>query len=281
MSTNQPNDEVQSERIEVLLNQTHPFPEGITKKNTDTAILFVKRGNAVIEVDYHRYAIRENQIALIPPSSIFFCASQSDDFAVNSIRIPQRITEEVTAPFEPTFFAFLTEYPVGNITSDDALHLGQMVESLHYVLEDEHHIYKTQIAKLLLQCFFLDLYNHCKGQIAQRITPNVNNQEKLFMNFLTLVHKYAACERDLAFYADKLCISKRYLSALVRKQTGRTPKDFIDTRCTQEIKLMLHNTTDSLQSIALTLHFPDQSFFSRYFKKNAGLTPMAFRSQKG
>ena len=281
MSANPSNSDSERECIKVHLNQSHPFPEGITKKNTDTAILFVMRGNAVIEVDYRHYEINENQIALIPPSSIFFCSSQSENFAVNSIRIPQRITEEVTSQFEPTFFAFLTEYPVGDITSDDALHLGQMVESLHHVLEDEHHIYKMQIAKLLLQCFFLDLYNHCKGQIAQRVALNVNNQEKLFMNFLTLVHEYAAYERDLAFYADKLCISKRYLSALVSKQTGRTPKDFIDTRCTQEIKLLLHNTTDSLQSIALKLHFPDQSFFSRYFKKNAGLTPMAFRSQKG
>lgn len=281
MSANSSNTDVERECIEVLLNQTHPFPQGIMRKNTDTAILFVMRGNAAIDVDYRRYEINENQIALIPPSSIFFCSSQSENFAVNSIRIPQRITEEVTSQFEPTFFAFLTEYPVGDVTPNDALHLGQMVESLHYVLENELHVYKMQIAKLLLQCFFLDLYNHCKGQIAQRATPNVNNQEKLFMNFLTLVHKHAACERDLAFYADKLCISKRYLSALVNKQTGRTPKDFIDTRCTQEIKLLLHNTTDSLQNIALKLRFPDQSFFSRYFKKNAGLTPMAFRTKKG
>lgn len=281
MSPTPSNTDAERECIEVLLNQTHPFPKGVMRKNTDTAILFVMRGNAVIDVDYRRYEINENQIALIPPSSIFFCSSQSENFAVNCIRIPQRITEEVTSQFEPTFFAFLTEYPVGDVTPNDALHLGQMVESLHHVLENEHHVYKMQIAKLLLQCFFLDLYNHCKGQIAQRATPNVNNQEKLFMNFLTLVHKHAACERDLAFYADKLCISKRYLSALVNKQTGRTPKDFIDTRCTQEIKLLLHNTTDSLQNIALKLRFPDQSFFSRYFKKNAGLTPMAFRSKKG
>lgn len=275
------NAEAESDRIEVQLSQPHPFPEDVTRKNTDTAIIFVLKGSAVIEVDYRRYEISESQIVLIPPSSIFFCSSQSEDFTVNSVRFSQRVTEEVTRQFEPTFFAFLTEYPVGNVTPEDSLHLGQMLESLHYVLENEHHLYKTQIAKLLLQCFYLDLYNNCKGQIAQRVAPNVNNQEKLFMSFLTLVHKYAACERDLAFYADKLCISKRYLSALVSKQTGRTPKDFIDTRCVQEIKLLLHTTDNSLQSIASQLHFPDQSFFSRYFKKNTGQTPMAFRTEKG
>lgn len=281
MSANASNTDIENGRIEVVLNQRHPFPEGTTRKNADTAIVFVTSGSAVIEVDYRRYEIRENQVALLPPSSIFLCATQSDDFAANCVRFSQSVTEEVTSKFEPTFFAFLTEYPVGNLSSADSLHLGQMVESLHYVLENEHHIYRTQIAKLLLQCFYLDLYNHCKEQIAQRSTPNVNNQEKLFMRFLTLVHDHAACERDLAFYADKLCISKRYLSSLVSKQTGRTPKDFIDARCIQEIKLLLHNSDDSMQNIALRLKFPDQSFFSRYFKKNAGLTPIAFRSEKG
>ena len=81
-------------------------------------------------------------------------------------------------------------------------------------------------------------------------------------------------------YADQLCITTRYLSSILQDLTGHTPKELIDARCIQEIKMLLRTTNLTMQEIALRLDFPDQSFFSRYFKKNTGMTPAEYRAAR-
>ena len=67
---------------------------------------------------------------------------------------------------------------------------------------------------------------------------------------------------------------------MIQDLTGHTPKELIDTRCIQEIKMLLRTTDLTMQEIALRLDFPDQSFFSRYFKKNTGMTPAEYRTAR-
>ncbi len=264
--------------IAVSLDYRQPFTVDGFVKREDMVMMLVKAGTAKIEIDFKPYSLSAEQMLMLPPASLFRCVEQSDDFTVACISLSQSITEELTSRFEPAYFSFLTEYPIGNAPKDDIDHVGYLIEGVFHMLEKSGQEHSLAKAKLLIQCFYLDQYDSCKAQIAQRSTASISNQEHLFMRFLTLVHEHAARQRDVAFYADKLCISNRYLSAIVRNQAGKTVKDFIDNRCIQEIKILLRTTTDPFQSIADALNFPDQSFFSRYFKKNTGMTPKEFRA---
>lgn len=61
---------------------------------------------------------------------------------------------------------------------------------------------------------------------------------------------------------------------------GRTPKQLIDEQLTAEIKVLLDDPHLSVTEIAQHFNFPDQSYLSRFFKKNTGLSPKEFRNQK-
>ncbi len=266
--------------IEVFIGQTEPFRKNEFGKSRGAAMIFVKEGTARIEIDFKPFELEANQLLLLAPSCNVLCKEQSEDFKVSGFRFSMSIAEDITRHFEPGFFAFLTEYPVVTIDSHDTIYLQHMIAGVNHILEHSKGEHRLQIAKNMIECFYLEHYDRNKERIAQRKVDSISHQEELFMQFLTLMHQHAAKERDASFYADRLCISTRYLSAIVRNQSGKTVKDFLDERCIQEIKILLRTTSENLQSIAIHLHFPDQSFFSRYFKKHTGMTPKEFRAGK-
>lgn len=96
--------------------------------------------------------------------------------------------------------------------------------------------------------------------------------------FLTMVEKYAISQRETGFYADKLCLTSKYLSRLVKEKTGRTAKEIILNYVSLQARTMLIGTNLTIQQISDTLHFPSQSVFGKFFKKANGLSPRAYRN---
>ena len=128
----------------------------------------------------------------------------------------------------------------------------------------------------------LEFYDKMQRLNAQkrRVPEATTRQTDLFHRFVALVHEHCAREREVTFYADRLCISTRYLSTIVRNISHGSAKEFIDRAVVLEIKVMLQSTDLSVQEIAYRLRFPDQSYLGRFFKKHTGESPTEYRNSK-
>ena len=84
-------------------------------------------------------------------------------------------------------------------------------------------------------------------------------------------------ERSVKFYSDRLCISPKYFSKLVRQASGKLPMEHIQQRVIIEAKSLLRSTNITIREIADALNFPTDSFFCRYFKHETGLSPSDYR----
>ena len=100
----------------------------------------------------------------------------------------------------------------------------------------------------------------------------------LFERFIHLVNLHGKHEHQLAFYADKLCLTERYLGTIVRNVSGLTAKKWIDRSVISAAQVMLKYSDLSINEIAMQLSFPNPSFFNKYFKRLQGCTPLAFRN---
>ena len=96
-------------------------------------------------------------------------------------------------------------------------------------------------------------------------------------DFLLLVRDYHTKERSLSFYADKLYLTPKYLSKLIKSVSGKLAHECIDSFVILEAKNLLKYSDMSIKSIVYELNFPNQTTFYRFFKTKTGMTPSEYR----
>ena len=84
----------------------------------------------------------------------------------------------------------------------------------------------------------------------------------------------------MAFYAEQLNVSPRYLGQMTRRVSGRSPKAIIDDRIIAEVTTMLTAAHYPLQEVAQRLGFSSQAHLSRFFKKRKGVSPTEYQHRK-
>lgn len=98
-----------------------------------------------------------------------------------------------------------------------------------------------------------------------------------FIQLIRLVERYYKQERGVAFYADKLCLSPKYLSALSKSVCGYTVQELVFRAIIRRSMLLLKNSNMTIQEISNEFHFPNASAFGTFFKKETGLSPLHYR----
>ena len=95
--------------------------------------------------------------------------------------------------------------------------------------------------------------------------------------FADLLTEYIRKETSVEFYAERLCISKQYLSLIVKEKTQVSVGKIISIMRVEEASRLLRDPELTLQQIAEELSFSDQSSFGKFFRKHSGMTPLKYR----
>ncbi|MBR3858229.1 MAG: bifunctional hydroxymethylpyrimidine kinase/phosphomethylpyrimidine kinase [Bacteroidaceae bacterium] len=101
----------------------------------------------------------------------------------------------------------------------------------------------------------------------------------IYNRFISLVAEHYRTAHDVAFYADRLCITTRYLSGVTDKVVGKSPKQIIADYIMSEAKTYLGTTRLTIQEIADRLGFSSQVLFCKFFKSQDNMSPSDYRKQ--
>ena len=132
----------------------------------------------------------------------------------------------------------------------------------------------------LLRVFFWDRYTFYISESTLRGHKfNYTHKEEFAYRFLRMLLEDHSPDKDVAYYANNLGISPKYLTSLVRSISGHSARDWIVRFMLIEIKSLLRDSSMDLKSIAARLQFPDQSTLSRFFRHYTGMTPSVYRKK--
>ena len=255
------------------------LPQGKTIKVDVDTIIFCRKGTANIEIDLIPYEIVANTQLIIIAGSIVHNISNSDDFKISYITFKHEVYDEATAQLEPSFTFFLKEYPCVQLGEKRINKMNYLVEAMEDFYNEKTNCFRVKIFKNNIQSFLLDVYDKTRTLFKIDKSEEVGRREELFIKFIHLIHKYCPQQREVGFYAEKLYITSRYLSSITQNVADKSAKYIIDKHAIQRIKIMLKYSNMSIQDISYELNFPDQSFFSRYFKKHTGMSPLEYRTK--
>lgn len=107
---------------------------------------------------------------------------------------------------------------------------------------------------------------------------NETRAQQLFDKFMKLLNAYHSKERSLQFYADRMFLTPKYVSGMIKSYSGRSALDWINEYVVLEAQMMLRYTEMTVQEIAYALNFPTQSAFGKYFKQQLGVSPKQYRT---
>jgi AraC-like DNA-binding protein len=137
----------------------------------------------------------------------------------------------------------------------------------------------TDVIQSLLRSAILALCGAMKQKLSLATEYHVKTSDNHFQRFLDLLHSNDIRRRTVEAYASELYISPKYLTAVCKKNSGKTANEWITEQVLEDIRYYLKQTDFSIKQICNRLGFPNTSFFGKYVKDHFGMTPMQLRGQ--
>lgn len=133
---------------------------------------------------------------------------------------------------------------------------------------------KTTIIKLLVLLY--ELLGFPVVSQSLKLERRVSNE--LVRQFIQLVNVHYIDKKTIKEYANLLSVSEDHLAKSVKSETGKTAYTYIIDRIIKEAKDLIAYTPLTYSEIAYQLNFSDTSNFSKYFKRETGLSPSTYRN---
>lgn len=267
----------------LLIDNSHTMRAELSSDNEPfridmTMAIIYEQGSADLKINMRDYHIEAPAVLLVLNDQIYQSSGHSEDLRSKVILMSRSFSDSLFAnsgeilPLKSS----IMKNPVMKIENEENV-FGQFFQLLQNIAASPRQEFKIESARHLTLSMFYG-YSHMKHEVNEVKSTN-SRQEEIFTKFTELLERHHKKEREIAFYADKMCMTSKHLSQVIKDYTGKTTLGIIEEYVISEAKSMLLSTTMSIQQISDELNFPSQSVFGKYFKRVAGISPSEYRNR--
>jgi AraC-like DNA-binding protein len=162
--------------------------------------------------------------------------------------------------------------PISNEISLNETFLSQLKSEI----QEDNSVTQKNIIASVINIYLLQLERHAKTKVFEDYNPK---HLDVFIAFKNLVENHFTTTRNVQDYSEMLSISRKLLNQLVKNITLNTAKVYIDNYVVLEAKRNIITTKQSIKEIAFEMGFDEVTNFTKFFKKNTGVSPKVFKSE--
>ena len=253
----------------LLMRQRPPFTIN------DHRFGIIMSGEAEINFNLQDRYLRSGTLVYVGPGTIIHPKRLSPDLRIFGMGLFSNFTMPFALGQMPSAFNGQVrdfQLPVSDGDIASAKQILDTIWQMVHATDDYHRPTVTALVAALMHHYDLLFHQQTDQQASSR-----SREQTIFDRFIQLVTLHCAEHHQIDYYADRMCLTERYLSTVIRKTSGTTAKDWIDRALITRIKIELRYTDKSAAQISEEMHFANPSFFSKYFRRLTGMTPGEYK----
>lgn len=269
-------DNTDSPHITQLTNAWQNTPAQVDAVMT----IFCLEGNIKVRISLKEYTITRNSVCIIIPGTIVEIISVSHDFRCislamgkNYMNLEQDHTLEILQ-----LVKYLQRCPCYNLWGTNASYYREtFLAALKTAYWTENPLRENMLKSYiyLLYCYLFPVVED-KDRTFQE-DKSSSHQKEIYFRFVEMLQMNYREHRTVAYYAEALEITPKYLSKVVNAESGQTALRWIEDFVLLEAKALLKQKNTNIQHVSEKLNFPDQSSFGKFFKRLTGQSPKEYR----
>lgn len=237
-------------------------------------------GKAIINLDYTTYEITPHSMTIVLPIHALQVVHTTSDFRGSLFVAQKSFIEECSITnsyLSLSNYMTLRKNPYIPFSPGESIYLDKCLKEIKDKIELKSHAFHKEVIRNTFSAYVLELAHLMDQRKVTKIIPILSRKEELVNRFFQLILRYCKIEHATTFYADKLCITPQYLSSILKDMTGKPANHWINDALITEAKIELRKPQVTVQEVAYTLNFSDQSSFGKFFKKGIGVSPTQYR----
>ena len=263
----------------VVVDSIQQFAEIHAAHVSMNAIAICTSGKVQGIINGQQIELHQNQVAIIPQNIVVTDVMVSPDFNLKAMFLTNRILQSFLREKMNVWndMMYVHRNHIVTMDEDEILFYTHLYDMLKLTFtRGKDNLFSTDVIQSLLRSAILGLCGAMKWMLS------ANNHETRttgshFQRFLDLLHSSERKRHTVESYASELCISPKYLTAVCKKNSGKTANEWITEQVLEDIRYYLRQTDLSIKQICDRLGFPNPSFFGKYVKDHFGMTPIQLR----
>ncbi|MCQ2234656.1 MAG: helix-turn-helix domain-containing protein [Paludibacteraceae bacterium] len=250
-------------------------------KTQFTSFLFCCKGNLKIRINFKDYEVSASEAVLIISNSL----SQILDISEQSEIIIMAFADDtfftsLSVSDKALFFSKIQESPVVSIPENRYNSFIEIYKLLRSDMTSDDFQFKSSALKGYVEILTAHARNWITSFHKNEEEFTHNRATQIYMKFVKYVNEFHSKHRDVTFYAEKMCLSPKYLSQVILSVSGKYALDIIKDQVIFEAKALLKSRKYSVQEVAYMLNFPNPSFFGKYFRSEVGCSPRTYMTSE-
>ncbi len=253
---------------------SHPF-----KIKFSIAILCLG-GSIEIRSNMNEYKLVCNDIVIIPAGTIGQYRNISNDCKIITIAFSSDFLNTNTRPHKTILnHNLIFKLPIISLNNYEIDEFINIYSNIKKEIKNTDMVYKDVIIFNYINIFQYHYYRLLIKYGVFNSKENKNRKNIIFDQFMQLLEEFHCKERKIGFYADKLCLTAKYLSQVIHEVSNRHASEWIRDFVILEAKALLKSKQYTIQQVSDMLNFANQSFFGVYFKNAVGCSPLTYQNK--